>query len=167
MATRVFHKWYSLSVNHDKTRNDIVARGVTQLATDTLPFVVIECAFPLLPLVRYPLWLTAVNRYHPRHSNGNIFFTTTPRNVSVVTYGVSLVTILLLDFVLIHWIQWKSFMKNSTVPFYGIGPVPRQGSVSMYVKEPLVLYSIIQDFELILWCEFENTVRNLDGRFSI
>ena len=43
-------------------------------------------------------------------------FTTTPRNVSVVEYGVSLVTILLLDFVLILWIlriQWKSFRKNS------------------------------------------------------
>ena len=41
------------------------------------------------------------------------FFTTTSRNVTVVRYGVSLVTIIHLDFVLIHWIQWKWFRKNS------------------------------------------------------
>ena len=74
-----------------KSENGVVTRG-TQLETDTLPSVVIECAFPLLPLVRYPLWFTTVNKYYPRDSNGNIFFTTMSRNVSVVRYGVSLST---------------------------------------------------------------------------
>ena len=85
----------------------MVTRGITQLTTDTLPFTVIESAFPLLPLVRYPLWLTTVNRYHPRDSNGNIF-----RNVSVVRHGVSLVTILPLDLVLN---SVKFFRGNSNV----------------------------------------------------
>ena len=72
----------------------------------------------LLPLVRYPLWLTTVNRYHPRDSKGNFFFTTKSKNVSVVRCGMFLVTILLLDFILIHWIQWiqwKSFRENSVM----------------------------------------------------
>ena len=43
-----------------------ITRGITELATDALPFLVIENAVPLLPLSRYPLWLTTVNRYHPR-----------------------------------------------------------------------------------------------------
>ena len=55
-----------------KSKNGMVTRGITQSATDALPFTVIECAFTLLPLVRYPLWLTTVNRYYPRDSNGNI-----------------------------------------------------------------------------------------------
>ena len=70
------------------------------LATDTLPLAVIKNAFPLLPLVKYPLYFTTVNRYHTRDRNGNIFFITTPRNVSVDRHGMSLVTILHLDYFL-------------------------------------------------------------------
>ena len=87
-----------------------------QLATNTVPFIAIKYTFSLLPMVKYPLWLTTVNRYHFRHSNGNIFFTSTSRNVTVVKYRVSSITILLLDFVLFHWIQrneWKWYNKKS------------------------------------------------------
>ena len=87
-----------------KSKGDMVTRGITQLATDTLPLAVIKHAFSLLPLIRYPLQLTTVNRYDTRGSNGDILylFTITPRNVSVVRYGVPLVTLLPLDFVLIY-----------------------------------------------------------------
>ena len=66
---------------------------------------------------RYPLWTTTPNRYHLRDSHGNIFQTTKSGNVdlSIVKYGVSLVTILLMNFFWIHWIwwiQWKSFRKK-------------------------------------------------------
>ena len=104
-----------------KSKNGMVTKGITSLATATLPMAVKESVFPLLPVGRYPLWLITVNRHHPRDSNGNIFFTATSRNVSVVNYGVSLVTRLLLDFVLIQWIrwiQWKSFRKNSNIQLF-------------------------------------------------
>ena len=107
------------SVNHDKIQKWYGYQRYYPLATDTLPFIVIEYTFPLLPLVRYLLWLTTVNRYNPRDSNGHICFTTTSRNVSINSYGVSLVTILFLDLVKIHWIQqiqWKSFRENSIKP---------------------------------------------------
>ena len=108
-----FHWIQQIQWSMTKSKNGMVTRSITQSASDILPFLVMECPLPLLPLVRYPLRSTTVNRYHPRDSNGNIFFTTTSRNVSVVRYGVSLVTILLLDFVMIHWIQ--SFRKNSNI----------------------------------------------------
>ena len=69
----------------------------------------------------YYLWLdilcgpTTVNRYHPRDSNENIFLMTLFNNATVLRCGVSLVTILLLNFILFHWIrwiQWKSFRKT-------------------------------------------------------
>ena len=68
-----FHWIQRIQWRMTKSKNGIVTRDITQPATDTLPFIVIECAFPLLPLVRYPWWLTTVNRYNPRDSNGNIF----------------------------------------------------------------------------------------------
>ena len=93
----------------------MVTRGITQPGTDTLPLAVTECAFPLLPLVRYPLWLTTVIRYHPTDSNGNIIVYHYICECICCQIGVSLVTILLLDFVWIHWIQWKLFRENSIV----------------------------------------------------
>ena len=85
-----------------KSKNGMITRAITQPATDPLQVIVTECSFSLLPLARCPLWLTTVNRYHPRDSNGN---------VSVVRYEASLVI-----FLLIRWIQriqWKSFRENS------------------------------------------------------
>ena len=41
-------------------------RGITHLATDTLPVLVIQSVFSLLPLGRY---LTTLNRYQPTDSS--------------------------------------------------------------------------------------------------
>ena len=80
----------------------MVTRGITHLATDTLPVLVIQSVFSLLPLGRYLLPLTTLNRYQPIDSSGKLLFTTISRNVSIVRYRISLVTILLLDLVMIH-----------------------------------------------------------------
>ena len=40
-------------------------------------------------LVRYLLPLTTLNRYLIRDSDGNFFFTTISRNISIVRYGLS------------------------------------------------------------------------------
>ena len=58
------------------------------------------------------------DRYQPMDGSGNFLFTTTSRGVSNVRSRMSLVTILLLDFVMIHWIGWiqrRSFRENSIV----------------------------------------------------
>ena len=80
----------------------MIARGITHLATDKLPVPVIQSVFSLLPLGRYLLVLTTLNRYQPADSSGKLLFTTISRNVSIVRYRISLVTILLLDLVMIH-----------------------------------------------------------------
>ena len=46
------------------------------------------------------------NWYQSTCSSGKFFFTTTSRNVTVVTCRISLITILFLDFVMILWIRW-------------------------------------------------------------
>ena len=48
-----------------KSKNCTVTRTKTYLATDTLPVVVKESVFPLLPLGRYLLPITTCNRYNP------------------------------------------------------------------------------------------------------
>ena len=101
------------SVNH---YNGLVTKGSTHLARNTLSLVVIpreisittSCLIHVLPL-------TTLNKYW---ISGNFFFTTAWRNISVVRYEMSLVTILILDLVKIHWIQWiqwKPFAENSIV----------------------------------------------------
>ena len=50
----------------------MVTRGITHLATDTLPVLVIQSVFSLLPLSRYPLPLTTLNRYQPIDSSGKL-----------------------------------------------------------------------------------------------
>ena len=48
------------SVNHEKSRNGMVTKSIT---TDTFPMAVIESTFSLLPLGRYLLPMTILNRY--------------------------------------------------------------------------------------------------------
>ena len=58
------------------------------------------------------------NRYLPRSSNENTLCITSTCNVSVARWVIPLVTILLLDLVMIHWIRWiqgNSFRENSIV----------------------------------------------------
>ena len=59
----------------------MVIRGITHLATDTLPVLVIESVFSLLPLGRYPLPITTPSRYQPGDSSGKLLYTTISRNV--------------------------------------------------------------------------------------
>ena len=90
----------------------MVTKVITHLLTDALPVLVIKSAFSLLPLGRCLLPVITWNRYQ---SSGKFIFTTTSRNVTFVRCRMSLVTILFLDFVMIHWIRWiqrKSFRKT-------------------------------------------------------
>ena len=101
-----------------KSKSSMATRGITHLATDTLSVLVIQIVFLLLCLGRYLLPVTTLNRYQPTDSSGKLLFTTVLRNISIVRYRISLVTILLLDLVMIHWIRWiqrKSFRENSIV----------------------------------------------------
>ena len=99
-----------------KSQSGMVTKGITQLATNTLPVLVIQSAFSLLQLGGYLLSITTLNRYQPRDSSRKIFFTTTSSNTSILSYGMSLVTILFLDLIMVHWIrriQRNPFRKNS------------------------------------------------------
>ena len=72
-----------------KSKNVMVTRDVTYLSTNTLPVVVVlESVFPLLPLGRYLMSLTKLNRYETTDSNGTFYFIIISRNVSIVGYGV-------------------------------------------------------------------------------
>ena len=71
-----------------KSKNGMVTRDVTYLSTNTLPVVVLESVFPLLPLGRYLMSLTELNRYETTDSNGIFYFIIISRNVSIVRYGV-------------------------------------------------------------------------------
>ena len=78
-------------------KKDLAYKGFTYLPINTLPVVVILRIAPLLPLVSYLLPLNSLKRYITKDSIGNSLFTTALRNISVVRYGMSLVTKLLLD----------------------------------------------------------------------
>ena len=80
----------------------MVTKGITHLATDTLPVLVIQSVFSLLPLGRHLLPPTTLNRYQPTDSSRKLLFTTLSRNVFIVRCRMSLVTVLLLDLVMIH-----------------------------------------------------------------
>ena len=71
-----------------KSKNVMVTRDVTYLSTNTLPVVVLESVLPLLPLGRYLMSLTKLNRYETTDSNGILYFIIISRNVSIVRYGV-------------------------------------------------------------------------------
>ena len=118
-----------------KSKSSMVTRGITQLATDTLP---IQSVFSLLPLGRYQLPITTPSRYQPTDSSGKLLYTTISRNVTFVRCRISLVTILLLDLVMIHWIRWiqgKSFRENSTGYFHSFKlrwKIPNKSSWNSY-----------------------------------
>ena len=86
-----------------KSKSGMVTKVITHLLTDTLPVRLIKSTFSLLPLGRYLLYCQS-----PLRTDTNlwvvveILFTTTSRNVTIVRCRMSLVTILVLDFVMIH-----------------------------------------------------------------
>ena len=55
-----------------KSKNSIVTTSTTYLNIVTFPVIVIEGTFSSLPLGRYLLPLTTLNRYQKRHSSENI-----------------------------------------------------------------------------------------------
>ena len=72
-----------------------------------------------------------------------ICFATTFRNVSVVRYGVSLVTILILVFVLISSIQRKSFRENSTTLLIVFFPMCLKFKYITYKSASVLTTSIV------------------------
>ena len=80
----------------------MVTKVITHQLKDTLPVLVIKSAFSLLPVGSYLLPVTTWNRHQSTGSSGKLFFTTTSRNVTIVRCRMSLVAILVLDFVMIH-----------------------------------------------------------------
>ena len=83
-----------------KIKSGMVTKVITHLPTDTLPVLIIKSAFSLLLLVRYLLPVTTWNRYQFTDSSGKFSFTTTSRNATIVRCRMSLVTIMVLDFVM-------------------------------------------------------------------
>ena len=82
-----------------------MTRGIV-LQQMHLPVVVIESTFPLLPVGRYLLPLTSLNRYQLRCIHHGIFLPSIAINIYCQIWRVSLATIIFLDFVWIHSIQW-------------------------------------------------------------
>ena len=79
----------------------MVTRNNTQLERCTIPVSVIK-KIPLLPVVRYLLPLTPVNSYLTRCNWEHLIIATASRNVSVISCGLSLVTLPLLDSLIFH-----------------------------------------------------------------
>ena len=89
-----------------------VKRDITYLIVNTFPATVIESMFPLLPLCRFPLTLISLNKYIYLNLVIKNYLYYCTGNVSIVSHGISLVTMSLLDFVAIQWIQLKPFWEN-------------------------------------------------------
>ena len=101
-----------------KSKTSMVTRDVLHLTTVTFLDVVVKKNFPLLPVDWYLFQVGTSNRYLPRVSNENALFISSTGNVSVSSWVITLVTMPLLGFVMIHWIrwiQWNSSRKNSIV----------------------------------------------------
>ena len=80
----------------------MVTRDILHLTIATFLDVVVKKNFPLLPVDWYVFQVVTGNRYLPRGSNENALFITSTGNVSVSRWVLTLVTIPLLDFVMIH-----------------------------------------------------------------
>ena len=57
-----------------KSKSGRVTKGITHMATNTLPVLAIQSVFSLIPLGRYLLPLTTLNRYQPTDSSGKFCF---------------------------------------------------------------------------------------------
>ena len=99
-----------------KSKTSMVTRDILYLTIVTLLDVVVKSNYPLLSVGWYLFWVVTGNRYLPRGSNENSLCSSVTGSVSVARWVISLVTILLMDLVMIHWIRWiqrKSFRENS------------------------------------------------------
>ena len=101
-----------------KSKSSMVTKDILYLTIDTFLDIVVKSNFPLLSAGWYLFRVVSGNRYLPRGSNENTLCITSTGNVSVGRWVIPLVTILLLDLVMIHWIRWiqgKLFRENSSV----------------------------------------------------
>ena len=80
----------------------MVTRDILYLTIDTFLDGVVKKNFPVLSVGCYLFRVVSDNRYLPRDSNENILHITNTGNVFVARWVIPLVTILLLDFVMIH-----------------------------------------------------------------
>ena len=80
----------------------MVTRDILHLTIVTFLNAVVKKNFPLLPVDWYLSRVLSGNRYLPLGSNENAPFITSTGNVSVSRWEITLVIILLLDFVMIH-----------------------------------------------------------------
>ena len=102
-----------------KSKTSMVMRDILRLTIVTFFDVVAKKNFSLLPVDWYLFWVVAGNRYLPRVSNENALFITSTGNVSVSRWVVTLVSIPLLDFVMIHWILIEyGFTDNLLCQFW-------------------------------------------------
>ena len=80
----------------------MVIRDILYLKVDTFLDVVVKKKFPVLSVGWYLFRVVSGNRYLPIGSNENTHCITSTGNVFVAKWVISLVTIPLLDFVMIH-----------------------------------------------------------------
>ena len=88
-------------MNYDKVKNSIINRSITNVTT--FPAVVTESTFCLLPLGRFLLPLSIMNKHILSGSSSHFLFTTSFWNVSIAIHRMSLATIPLLEFVTCIW----------------------------------------------------------------
>ena len=105
-----------------KSKNSIINRSITYVTT--FPAVVTESTFCLLPLGRFLLPLSIMNKHILSGSSSHFLLTTSFWNVSIAIHWMFLATIPFLDFVMIHWIQQKVFWRISIV-FCGKDPLKK------------------------------------------
>ena len=116
----VFPKWLSLnsanSVNHDQIQEQYGYQRHSISDNRYITWYSSKKNFLLLSVGWYLFRAVSGNRYLPQDSNENTLYITSTGNVHVARWLIPLVTILLLDLVMIHWIRWiqgKSFRENS------------------------------------------------------
>ena len=80
----------------------MVARDILYLTIDTFLDIVVKSNFPLLSAGWYLFRVVIGNRHLPRCSNENVLCITSTGNVSVASWVIPLVTILILGLVMIH-----------------------------------------------------------------
>ena len=90
-----------------KSKKSRVTTSNTYLDIVTLPVIVIQSTFSLLPLGGYLLPLTTLNRYLSRHSSKDFIFTTSSENIAITRCGVFLITISILWF-----IEFRQFSES-------------------------------------------------------
>ena len=141
-----------------KSKSSMVTRDILYLTVDTFLDIVVKSNFLLLSVGWYLFRVVSANRYLPRGSNENTLCITSTDNISVARWVIPLVTILLLDLVMIHWICWiqgKSFRENSIANFilYEQWRVKtEQGTQKFFFKRVcLITFCQIYYVSKILW----------------